>query len=190
MAILEKMAAILAGSMLVGVGINFFLTPFHLLDGGMIGIGLIFHYYMGIPTGLAIILSSIPLYIYAWYHEKNLFFNSLHGLLFSSLCIDIFSDATVGWNLPISISALIGGGLIGLGIGLMLRYGTSTGGTDMIAQIISRKREINIGLLIFSIDGCVLLMGLKVIGIPIFFYSFLTIISVALLTSVTMMRTA
>ena len=109
MKIMERMAAIIAGSMLVGVGINFFLIPYHLLDGGMIGIGLIFHYYIGLPTGLGVILSSIPLYIYAWYFEKKLFLNSLHGLLFSSLCIDIFSDAVTGWNIPIYVSAIIGG---------------------------------------------------------------------------------
>ncbi|KQU25966.1 YitT family protein [Peribacillus butanolivorans] len=187
---IEKMAAIIAGSMLVGVGINFFLIPYHLLDGGMIGIGLIFHYYIGLPTGLGVILSSIPLYIYAWYFEKKLFVNSLHGLLFSSLCIDIFSEAVIEWNLPVYVSAIIGGGLIGLGIGLMLRYGTSTGGTDMLAQILSRKSGLNVGLLIFFIDGCVLLFGLSVVGISIFIYSFLTIIAVALLTSVTVMRTA
>ncbi|MFD6440527.1 YitT family protein [Peribacillus sp. NPDC060186] len=190
MKIMERMAAIIAGSMLVGMGINFFLIPYHLLDGGMIGIGLIFHYYIGLPTGLGVILSSIPLYIYAWYFEKKLFVNSLHGLLFSSLCIDIFSEAVIEWNLPVYVSAIIGGGLIGLGIGLMLRYGTSTGGTDMLAQILSRKSGLNVGLLIFFIDGCVLLFGLSVVGISIFFYSFLTIIAVALLTSVTVMRTA
>lgn len=189
MMVLEKMSAIIAGSMLVGVGINFFLIPYHLLDGGMIGIGLIIHYYLGLPTGLGVILSSIPLYIYAWYYEKKLFLNSLHGLLFSSLCIDIFSEAVIGWNLPIFVSAIIGGGLIGLGIGLMLRYGTSTGGTDMLAQIITRKSGFNVGVLIFFIDGCVLLFGLSVVGLSVFLYSFLTILMVALLTSVTVMRT-
>ncbi|MFJ7745544.1 YitT family protein [Peribacillus sp. NPDC097295] len=190
MMIMEKMAAIIAGSLLVGVGINFFLIPYHLLDGGMIGIGLIIHYFLGLPTGLGVILSSIPLYIYAWYYEKKLFLNSLHGLLFSSLCIDIFSEAVIDWNLPIYISAIIGGGLIGLGVGLMLRYGTSTGGTDMLAQIISRKSGLNAGVLIFFIDGCVLLFGLSVVDWAVFFYSFLTIIAVAMLTSVTVMRTA
>jgi uncharacterized membrane-anchored protein YitT (DUF2179 family) len=190
MTIMEKMAAIIAGSMLVGVGINFFLIPHHLLDGGMIGIGLIIHYYLGIPTGLGVILSSIPLYIYAWFFEKKLFLNSFHGLLFSSLCIDIFSESVIGWNLPVYVSAIIGGGLIGLGIGLMLRYGTSTGGTDMLAQILSRKSRINVGFLIFFIDGCVLLFGLGVVGVSVFFYSFLTIVAVALLTSVTVMRVA
>ncbi|MGE7780834.1 YitT family protein [Peribacillus sp. NPDC097264] len=190
MMIIEKMAAIMAGSLLVGVGINFFLIPYHLLDGGMIGIGLIIHYFLGLPTGLGVILSSVPLYIYAWYYEKKLFLNSLHGLLFSSLCIDIFSEAVIDWNLPIYISAIIGGGLIGLGIGLMLRYGTSTGGTDMLAQIISRKSGLNAGMLIFFIDGCVLIVGLSVVDLTVFFYSFLTIIAVAMLTSVTVMRTA
>ena len=46
------MSAILIGSLLLGIGINGFLVPHHLLDGGITGLALIIHYYFGFPTGL------------------------------------------------------------------------------------------------------------------------------------------
>jgi uncharacterized membrane-anchored protein YitT (DUF2179 family) len=187
---LEKIAAILMGSLLLGIGINFFLAPYQLLDGGLIGIGLLAHYYFGFPVGLSMICMSIPLYIYAWCFAKKLFFHSLHGLLISSFCIDLFSETKVYWNLPISLSAIIGGILIGLGVGLMLRYETSTGGTDMLAQIISSRTALNVGVLIFILDGGIVLSGIGIVGMEIFLYSCLTIVTVGILTSITVMKTA
>ena len=81
----EKAMAIFFGSLLLGIGINGFLVPHHLLDGGIIGIGLIIHYYYGWPTGLTMIILSIPLYCLAWFYDRQFFYNSLHGLIFSSL---------------------------------------------------------------------------------------------------------
>lgn len=115
----------------------------------MIGIGLIFHYYMGLPTGLGVILSSIPLYIYAWYFEKNYFWTACMACFFP-LYASIFFRCRYRMESSHLCKCDNWGGLIGLGIGLMLRYGTSTGGTDMLAQIISRKSGLNVGLLIFD----------------------------------------
>jgi uncharacterized membrane-anchored protein YitT (DUF2179 family) len=66
-----KILAVLVGSMLLGIGVNGFLVPHHLLDGGMIGIGLIMHYFYGWPTGLTMIFLSIPLYVLAWILERK-----------------------------------------------------------------------------------------------------------------------
>ena len=49
--ILQKISAIFIGSLLLGIGINGFLVPHHLLDGGITGLALIIHYYFGFPTG-------------------------------------------------------------------------------------------------------------------------------------------
>lgn len=179
------MTAILIGSLAVGIGVNFFLAPYHLLDGGLIGIALLLHYYFGSPVGLSTIIISIPLYIYVWNSARKYFIHSIHGLLFSSFSIDLFSSFKTGWELPIFASAILGGVIIGLGVGLMLRYETSTGGTDLIAQIISKKTAINVGILIFIIDGCIILSGIGIVGIGAFFYSSLTITIVGILTSLT-----
>jgi len=186
--IFEKIMAILIGSLSVGIGVNFFLAPYQLLDGGLIGIALLTHYYFGFPIGLTTIIISIPLYIYVWHYERRFFFRSIHGLLFSSFCIDLFSNIETDWELPILASAILGGVIIGLGVGLMLRYDTSTGGTDLMAQIISRKTAINVGILIFVIDGGIILSGIGIVGLPVFFYSSMTIIIVGVLTSLTSVK--
>ncbi|ESU32466.1 hypothetical protein G3A_11320 [Bacillus sp. 17376] len=183
-----KVLAVLIGSLLLGVGVNGFLVPHHLLDGGMIGIGLIMHYFYGWPTGLTMIFLSIPLYVLAWILERKYFFHSLHGLLVSSLFIDLFAPIEQGLQLGIFSSAIIGGLLVGCGIGLMLRYETSTGGTDLLAQLIHKFFSLNVGLLIFMIDGLVVLSGLKVIGLEKFMYSLLTITCVGLMTALCVIK--
>jgi uncharacterized membrane-anchored protein YitT (DUF2179 family) len=185
---LGKILAVLVGSILLGVGVNGFLVPHQLLDGGMIGIGLIIHYFYDFPTGLTMILLSIPLYILAWILERKYFFHSLNGLLVSSFFIDLFAPVEQGIHLGIIPSAILGGVLVGCGIGLMLRYETSTGGTDLLAQLVQKFFPVNVGILILLIDGIVVLSGLKVIGMEKFIYSLLTIACVGLMTSLCVIK--
>jgi uncharacterized membrane-anchored protein YitT (DUF2179 family) len=181
----EKIAAMLLGSLLLSLGVNGFLVPYHLLDGGVIGLGLIIHYFYGWPTGLSIILLSLPLYVLAWFFERRYFYYSLHGLIISSFCIDVFSFMNGRIHMGILPSTIIGGLLVGIGIGLMLRYETSTGGTDLLAQILTKFTSINVGIIIFLIDGLVITSGIQIIGLEKFFYSLLTIICVGLMTTLT-----
>ncbi|WP_342430060.1 YitT family protein [Neobacillus sp. FSL H8-0543] len=182
---IRKIAAVFVGSLLLGLGVNGFLVPYHLLDGGVIGLGLIIHYFYGWPTGLSMIILSLPLYILAWFFERRYFYYSLHGLIISSFCIDLFSFINGQILIGILPSTIIGGVLVGVGIGLMLRYETSTGGTDLLAQILTKFTSVNIGIIIFMIDGLVILSGLQVVGLEKFFYSLLTILCVGLMTSLT-----
>jgi uncharacterized membrane-anchored protein YitT (DUF2179 family) len=184
----QKIIAMLIGSFLLSLGVNGFLIPNHLLDGGVIGLGLIIHYFYGWPTGLCIIFLSLPLYVLAWFYERRYFFYSLHGLIISSFCIDLFSFINGKIHLSILPSTIIGGILVGFGIGLMLRYETSTGGTDLLAQILTKFTSINIGIIIFLIDGLVITSGIQVVGLEKFFYSLLTILCVGLMTTVTVTK--
>jgi uncharacterized membrane-anchored protein YitT (DUF2179 family) len=87
-------------------------------------------------------------------------------------------------------SSVFGGVLVGCGIGLMLRYKTSTGGTDLLAQLIGKITTINVGVLIFFIDGLVILSGLKIVGFEKFCYSFITIVFVGIMTTLTLMKSS
>lgn len=180
---LKKIAAVFLGSIMVGVGVNGFLVPNHLIDGGMIGIGLILKYMWGFETGLTIILLSIPLYIVAFFYFRPYFYNSLHGLLLSSFFIDILSPMRHSFEYPSLISAMIGGFFVGSGIGIMLRFDTSTGGTDLLAQFISKILSMNVGVIIFIIDGLVIIIGSKTIGLNSTLYSAITILFVGIATS-------
>lgn len=183
-----KFLAVIVGSLLLGVGVNGFLVPHHLLDGGMIGIGLIIHYYYGFPTGLTMIILSTPLYVLAYILERKYFFHSLTGLMMSSFSIDLFAPVAKEIHLGILPSAILGGILVGCGIGLMLRYETSTGGMDLLAQLIHKFFPVNVGILIFILDGLVVVSGLKVIGMEKFTFSLLTISCVGLMTSLCVIK--
>ena len=186
MYILKKMFVILLGSFLLSIGINFFLVPFELLDGGIIGIGLIIKYLTGIKPGLAIIVLSLPIFAIAWFNNRSYFYNSIHGMLFSSFVIDLLSPSRA-FKSTIHISpvfsSVLGGTFVGLGIGIMLRHETSTGGTDLLAQFLSKIFKINVGIMIFIIDALVICLGGLLISKETFLLSSLTITVVGLFTS-------
>ncbi|MEW9671499.1 YitT family protein [Ammoniphilus sp. 3BR4] len=187
MPFLSKGIAIILGSFVLSMGINFFLVPFELLDGGIIGLGLIVRYLLGVKAGITIIVLSIPIFVNAWFYYRNYFYNSLHGMLISSFMIDLlypFHDSVLTY-VPFSslMSSMIGGALVGLGIGIMLRYKTSTGGTDLLAQFLADIFRINVGIIIFSIDIVVIFIGGILISTETFLLSMVTIIFVGLMTS-------
>jgi uncharacterized membrane-anchored protein YitT (DUF2179 family) len=75
MLFITKFTAIIIGSLFLAVGINFFLVPFKVIDGGVIGLALIAKYMWGLKTGLTIIFCSIPIYIVAWF--RSVIFSSV-----------------------------------------------------------------------------------------------------------------
>lgn len=188
MSFVKKMIAIFVGSIFLSVGINLFLYPHGLLDGGVIGIGLILNYIWGFETGLSIIFCSIPIFVLAWIRYKPYFYNSLHGLLVSSFMIDLFKPLRSVkmfelLQFPL-ISSIIGGLFVGVGIGIMLKYETSTGGTDLLAQFISDMFSVNIGVAILLIDVLVVSIGGLLISQETFILSIITILIVGISTSV------
>ncbi|OQP07378.1 hypothetical protein B1690_05425 [Geobacillus sp. 46C-IIa] len=180
---MRKIMAIVGGSVLLGIGINVFLVPHHLLDGGMIGLGLIAKYGWHVQAGLTMIILSVPLYLAAWFYYRPFFYNSLHGLLFSSWMIDVLSVLRGLVTLDPLLSAVIGGGLVGAGIGLMLREETSTGGTDLLAQFIAKWTGWNVGVIIFLIDACIISVGSLMIDSVPFIYSFVVVTVVGAVTT-------
>jgi uncharacterized membrane-anchored protein YitT (DUF2179 family) len=180
---IEKMTAVIIGSFLIGIAINGFIIPHHLMEGGMIGIGLIAEYRWGFETGLTIILLSLPIYLLTFFSNRSFFINSIHGLLLSSFFIDVLSPLRHIFNLPISSSAILGGSLIGIGIGLMLRYQTSTGGLDLLAQFFSSITPLNVGFIIFIFDFSIILTGSQLVKHTSLFYSLLTVFFVGVFTT-------
>lgn len=181
--IFEKMTAIIIGSLLIGVGINGFLIPHHLLDGGVTGIALILHYYFGFPTGLGLFLLSLPLFIFAWFRERVFFYHNFLGLIIASICIDWLEPLRARFLFPVFTSVLLGGVFIGIGVGLMLLHHVSTGGTDMLAQFISEAFSINVGIIIIFIDSFIVMAAFKMLGLKSVLFSCLLICLIGLITS-------
>ncbi|WP_150268703.1 YitT family protein [Paenibacillus tepidiphilus] len=176
-----KLIIILAGSLLIAIATNFLLVPYKILDGGIIGIALIINYLSGTSIGLAILLCSLPVFLLAWLKERELFYSSVLGLLASSVLIELLSPLQYYFLYYIELgsvsSAIIGGFLMGTGLGLMLRFKASTGGTDLLARFISRAVPLNVGLIIFLTDALIIGTGGLLISKETFMHSLLTIFS-------------
>lgn len=187
MYIIKKGLSIILGSFFVAIGVNVFITPYQILDGGVIGLALILHYLYHWHIGLMLILLSIPIFMIAWFKYRSYFYNSLHGLLISSFIIDLLKPLEYSlrmFQIDGIISAILGGFFVGLGIGLMLRHETSTGGTDLLAQFISDKTKVNVGIIIFFIDSAVVLLGGILLSTSTLLLSIITILVVGFTTSV------
>ncbi|WP_307851961.1 MULTISPECIES: YitT family protein [Neobacillus] len=181
--IFEKLFATLVGSLLLGIGVNGFFIPNHLIDGGILGIALIMYYFFKFQTGISMILLSLPICFLALLKEKAYFLNSIQGLLVSSLFIDLLAPLRDEFSVSSLTGAIVGGVIIGIGVGLMLRHKTSTGGTDLLAKLISRSFSINLALTIIFIDGLIVLAGFTVLDVHHFLYSCLAIVTVGIITA-------
>jgi uncharacterized membrane-anchored protein YitT (DUF2179 family) len=178
--------AIIIGSLLIALGINFFLMPYQIMDGGFIGISLIFHYLFGFKVGGIIILCSIPVFLVAWIQERMFPYGSLLGMLLSSFITDLLEPYSYHFLTYVALSSvsssIIGGFFVGTGLGVMLRNKVSTGGTDLLAQYIARDFSINVGYIILIIDAVVIGLGGLLIPAESFVLSIFKITSGAMAT--------
>lgn len=184
---------ILLGSLLVAAGTNFFLVPYKILDGGIIGIALIINYLSDAKIGVAIILCSFPIFLLAWLKERDIFYNSVLGLLVSSFLIELLGPLQYHFLYYFEFgsisSAIIGGFLMGTGLGIMLRFKASTGGTDLLAQFIKKYVPLNLGFIIFLTDFMIIGAGGLLISKETFFHSILTIVSGGVATGLCTLET-
>ncbi|UNK17371.1 YitT family protein [Paenibacillus sp. N3/727] len=187
-----KYFIIIIGSILIAAGTNFFLVPYKVLDGGVIGIALITNYLFDLHIGFVIILCSIPMFMAAWLLNRAIFYNSLTGMLISSFVIDLLSPLQpifhpyLDWGSIPSASA--GGFLIGTGLGIMLRFETSTGGTDLLAHFLARRIPLNVGVIILLMDAIIIGIGGLLLSGSTFVLSIFTIISGGIATGLCTMK--
>lgn len=176
-----KYIVMVVGSFLIAAGTNFFLVPYKVLDGGVIGIALIVNYIFDWHIGFIIIVCSIPMFMAAWLLNRAIFYNSLMGMLISSFTIDLLSPLQSFFGQYVALgavcSASMGGFLIGTGLGMMLRYETSTGGTDLLAHFLSRYITLNVGVIILLMDAIIIGIGGFLLSGETFVMSIFTIVS-------------
>lgn len=192
---LQKIGAIVLGSVLLAIGIDFFLVPFQVLDGGILGIALMLSYLTDLKVGLLSMLCSIPLFALSWFQYRKLFYNSLQGLLISSLIIDLIQPFQYHFiyifELSPPVSSIIGGLFIGTGFGIMLRYNLSTGGTDLLAHFVSsRTSHMNIGVILFALDAIIIGIGGFVFSAETFLLSAMSISAGGMATALCTWRPA
>lgn len=150
----------LIGSAIMAFGISSFLLPNQLSSGGFSGIATITYYLLKIPMGTVMIMLNIPLFIFAGYKlGREFLIKLIIGTISLSVFIDIFDKYP-----PITtdrfLSCIYGGLIIGIGTAIILKVNSSTGGTDLIANIIKAyDNNISISKYLTIIDLAIIILN-------------------------------
>ncbi len=177
---MKKLVTLLFSSVCIGIGLNMFIIPIHLISGGIFGISLLIKYVWGIKVGHTMIMINTPIYLLSLLYDKSYFINAILGLAFTSTIIDLLSPLNGSVHLPIITNVILGGMMIGIGVGFMLRLHISPGGVDLLALLISKSTAINPGMIIFIIDSLIIIAGIIILKDLKLIYSIITISCVGL----------
>jgi len=161
------------GSLILAMGYVFFITPYKIVPGGVFGISIVIHYLTqgifkfapdGLPVGLMGFIMNIPLTIIGIKILGPRFgIKTIVGFFLASCFIDLLS---LWWGsdplVPDDtlLSSIFGGVLIGFGLGLIFKSRATSGGSDIVAMIISKYTRITPGQLLIYIDSVIVLIGL------------------------------
>ena len=163
---------ILAGSVCYAVAIGMFSAPNDIAPGGLTGVATLLNYLFDwIPIGTATILMNVPLIITSWFVlSKYMVIRTLWGILISSVLTDLLSPYIGGLFLvsegrnPLLV-CIFGGALLGLGVGLIMRRGGTTGGSEVISRLLEKKYpHMSVGTLILGVDAIVITLSAVVYG--------------------------
>lgn len=146
------------GTIIMAAGLELFLIPNQLSTGGFSGIAIIIYYLLKIPVGTTIFLLNIPLFIIAYFKVgKEFFAKAVIGTIFLSIFLNAFEKIN-----PITedriLAFIYGSVIVGIGTAMVLKVNGSTGGTDLLANIIrSFKPHLKTGSLIVALDTIIVI---------------------------------
>lgn len=170
----KEFLMILLGTTILALGINWFTSPLGLVTGGLSGVTIIVKALSeklinyGIPLWITNLVLNIPLFVIS-VKQRGLDFakRSLWGvgLLTLALWYTEFIPNILDVQGDLLLGSIFGGAIIGLGVGIVLKAGGTTGGTDMLATIIKFKHNrFPIAKLMLAIDGIIIVAGMLVFG--------------------------
>ncbi|MBW4828220.1 MAG: YitT family protein [Clostridiaceae bacterium] len=168
-----KVIKILLGSLIYSIAVNGFISPHHLLSGGVTGISLILQYISNIPSGYWVLIINIPIFIIGYkFVDRDFIILSFIGTISMSLLLILTKDIASYLKVDdIIISTIFGGVLTGIGAGIIFKAGASQGGTDIIAIIIRRNYGIKISTLYFILNGIIAGLGILITSLKLTLYT-------------------
>lgn len=153
-----KNLVVVLGSLIVAFGFNFFLVPYGILSSGISGIAILIGLVTPFDIGLMNLLLNLPLLILGYFKlGRVITLNTL--VCVASLSAFLYLLPVVPVTDNILLSAIFGGIIGGVGVGIILKFSGTSGGLDIIAIILSRTSNVSIGLLLTAMNGIIVLVS-------------------------------
>ncbi|MBE3596603.1 MAG: YitT family protein [Hydrogenibacillus sp.] len=158
---IKQLVGITLGSVIFAFGLNAFTISNGFAEGGLTGIALLFNYLFQIPPGWFLLVANLPLFLLGWrYLGGTSMTMTVFGTVVSSLFIEAFAFLRTTPIDDTLLAALYAGATIGAGLGIIFRFGGTTGGVDIIARLINKYRGHSMGRTMFMIDAGVIALSM------------------------------
>ncbi|CAM2798046.1 YitT family protein [Paenibacillus sediminis] len=180
---LKTIIPIVLGAAIYAFGLLYFIIPNHLMEGGVTGITVLLNYGFHIPTAISNLCINIPLFILGWkvlgsrqmiYTGVGIGAVTLFLWLFESL-IDNGLFEPFKTEHDYILASLYAGVTLGAGLGIVFRFGGTTGGSDIIARICNRKFGWSMGQVILVVDIIIIGASLLFISKEKILYTFVAV---------------
>ena len=162
------------GSVLAAFALETFLIPNTILDGGVTGISIIVSKLTDLPVSGLVLILNIP-FIYIGYKSlgKEFLMSAVYSMILFSLSLSVFQYIE-----PVTeqmlLATVYGGILLGIGVGIVLRYGGCVDGTESVSLVISKKTTFSVGQIVLIFNIVIFSVAGAIFGIDRAMYSLLT----------------
>lgn len=162
--ILKKYGMLTLGAILAAVGLEIFLVPNNVIDGGIVGISIIGSYLTKLPLGIFILVLNLP-FLFLGYRQIGTTFAVSTLFSISVLSAGVtFLHPIPGITHDIFLATVFGGIILGIGVGLIIRNGGSLDGTEIVAILLDKRTGFSVGEIVmffnlFILSGAGLVFG-------------------------------
>ncbi len=154
--LLRKVLGLAVGASIYSAGLNLFLIPNHIIDGGVVGISLLAQALTGLPFTMLVVLLNLPFFYLGWRRlGLRLALSSFFAIVVLSLCSSYFETLPPVTTDPF-LSTIFGGIIIGLGVGIVIKCGGSTDGTEILAIFLENRSSFSVGEIVMFFNFFIL----------------------------------
>lgn len=177
-----RLLMIAIGAILMSIGLELFLVPNQILDGGVVGVSIIISHLTGVRLGIFIFILNIPFFFLGYKQiGKTFALSTLFGITILSICTSFLHNIDA-ITPDLLLATVFGGIVLGTGVGLVIRYGGSLDGSEILAILFNKATPFSVGeiimiinLAIFAIAGFVFTWEQAMYSFLAYFIAFKTI---------------
>lgn len=158
---LKMLVFIIIGNLLLAISVSAFILPNHFIAGGATGLALILNHYTMFSVSICVmIINAIFFCIGYVFLGRKFAFSTIISTIIYPFLLNICSSITIFQDIndDVFLSSVLAGILMGIGIGLVIKAGASTGGLDIPLLILNKKKNIPVGKSMYVMDTCLLLL--------------------------------
>lgn len=157
---LKKLVLVLLGNTIFCFGVVAFILPLGLITGGTTGLGLIAEHYFNVPVEVFAAVFNIAMFVIAWFVlEPAYALSTMVSTFYFPIILAILKRVESIQNMTTDpmLATICAGVLIGIGVGVVIRAGASTGGVDIPPLIMNKKYGISVSAGLYVCDFAILI---------------------------------